>query len=249
MKNVLPLQKIILTGLLLMQLYSCAPPLYFPNGINAPLFSKKGQFAMNVAASGNLLSGNSYDIQMATSTSEKFGVLLNINFSDFENRVSVTTSNNGSWVSNSSYPYWHKHFFYEGGAGIYDKIGNHGRTETFVLVGFGSASSYGSGIEKTASYMRFAIQSDIGIETEVFEGIFSCRMGYLNLNGHYSNYNNNSNYIYIDPTSFFVDPAITLRFGFKGFKLFTQLGLSLAFNGSNEDWNPGWGSFGLQMRF
>ena len=80
-KNLLTLQKIILTGLLLMQLYGCTPPLYFPNGINAPLFSKKGQFAMNVAASGNLSSGgNCYDIQMATSTSEKVGVLLNINF-------------------------------------------------------------------------------------------------------------------------------------------------------------------------
>ena len=74
-------------------------------------------------------------------------------------------------------------------------------------------------------------------------------MGYLNFNGHYSDDNINSNYKYFDPSSFFVDPAITYRFGFKEFKFFTQGGISLPFNGQNYDWNPIWASLGIQMRF
>ena len=243
MKTLLQLEKLILAGLFLIQLFGCMPPLYFPNGINAPLLSKQGQFTMNASTDGICT-----DIQLAASPGKKVGVLLNINFSDFETNSTSSYSYSGSLGSGSSNyttTEGHSHSFFEGGIGTYKKLGTHGRFENFGLIGFGSATSFNDYNEIKGSYARFAIQSDIGIETKAFEGIFSCRAGYLDLNVNHPGEPSSS---YINPSSLFIDPAITLRLGWRGFKLCTQYGLSIPFNGETSDWNPGWLTIGLQMK-
>ena len=223
----------------------CTPPIYFPNGMNAPLLSKKGQLTMNAS-----LGETGTDIQAAASVSNKIGVLCNVSIADKEYQETVTSSGGSGNSTTTTFYSYHQHTFYEGGFGFYNKLSEKGRFEMFALFGFGNARSYNSSVDNRADYFRYAIQSNIGIENKFFEGIFSCRFGYLDLNNETTILNNISNSDGIDDMgSFFVDPAITLRLGWNSFKIYSQFGLSFPFNNLNDgQWMPYWASLGIQAK-
>jgi hypothetical protein len=229
------LLKSLVTIFILMQMCSCTPPLYYPNAINAPNFSKKGQFAMNI--SGQDVGGN---VQLASAAAEKVAFQLNMNWGNYE-EVWTNSAWNGS-NSNSNYKDGHSHRFGELGAGYYNTIGTQGRFDVFGLVGFGNANSYTEYINYKGNYKRYSLQGDLGFETKAVEGIISARTGYLSLN-----YQDLAE-VKSNQSGFYIDPAVTLRVGWKAFKIFIQFGFDHPFNTNHDQWVEDWVAGGLQLK-
>jgi hypothetical protein len=213
------LTKIILVFLSFI-IFSCAPS-YVPNVVNTPLFSNKGEFqaSVNTGASG-------FDPQLAFAVTNHVGLMLN---GSFASRTSDTTDA------------YHKHQFFEIGAGYYQKIGNNGRFEVFAGAGFGKVNAF---YENNLWYnrsdvnnFRFFFEPVIGATTSIFDGSFTPRLVFVNL---YQESSGN--------TGVFIEPAITAKFGYKYIKTVFQLGFSVPFNSSSIEFEfqPIIFSIGLQ---
>ena len=250
-------------------LMGCNPALYHPGSINAPLFSRKGE--LNVAAS---MSNSGTEVQASYSISDKAAVMLNWSggnkMKDF-----YTTDYNYMYDSVYGYSYsmpftrqsksGYRFNYTEGGYGFYLKpqIGRKLRAEVFGLVGAGDAEAGEDWVyyNATVSYLKYFLQANIGWAGEVTEGALSIRYGYLDLSGmqtkanaNYQPYGSRFSNSYEshpdgDRSSFFFDPALIFRLGYKGVKLEMQYGISLpsstwlAFG-----WVRCWASMGMKFR-
>ena len=250
-------------------LSSCMPQLYHPSTINAPLFSKKGE--VNISA---VMSSAGTDVQAAYSNSEHTGFIFNwsggnkmrtdyLSGSTFE--YDIVTGNYVNTPYNYQYHSGYRFNYAEGGYGFYLKpeSGSKLRAEIFGLIGAGDAESgaYGFNGEAKASYLRYTLQGDIGYAGNITEGALSVRFGYLDFSGlqtspnnispNYGSwmYNSYDSYPGSDKTSFFIDPALTFRIGYKGVKMITQFGISIpSSNHVSFGWTQSWASIGMHFR-
>jgi hypothetical protein len=205
---------------IILLLASCTPA-YVPNTLNTPLMSNKGeiQVGANVGLSG-------FDPQASFAVTDHVGLMLNGSF-----RNSTSDSSDS----------FHKHVFLEGGCGYFTKIGSIGRFETFGGYGFSKLQAYSeNGIWASyadATCNRIFIQPAIGIATKVFDGSFATRMVMVDM--HQADMQN---------TGFFLEPALTLKLGYKYVKGMLQFGLSFPLNSEVIDFNyqPFLFSVGLQ---
>ena len=233
------------------------------------MFSKKGE--LNVTGAHGKAGT---DIQAAYSISNNSAIMLNGSFgskiqTDIDSGSSLTTSSNNAKTLSRSNEYKDGyHFnFVEGGYGFFltPKKGSDFRAEVFGLIGRGYAESFNELINYRAygNYMRYSIQGDIGYAGKMTEGALSLRVGYLDFSGlnatHPSDMSSGS--ASIQPASaknayssgktnsFFIDPAVTFRVGYKGMKFFLQSGMSIPLsNNLNFGWEKSWGSIGVQIR-
>jgi len=235
MKNLNTLRNVFFTSMIL-YLTSCTN-LYYPNSINAPAFSKKGQVAVN-AGVGNKAT----NLQLAVAVTDKKAIMLNYNRGKYDLKYSYPAFIKGEQTI-FSHVEGHQHSFIEAGAGLFRAYNKYRRHEVFALFGYGTSNSYTNEYNKQGNYFRFAIQNDIGVETKVLEGIFSIRAGYLTLKGEKSNEGK------FEQSSCFLDPAVTLRAGWKQIKINAQAGVNFPFDfGFNED-IEGWINLGVQVKF
>jgi len=192
---------------------SCAPA-YTPNVINAPLLNNKNEFQADLAAG---ISGT--DLQLAYAAGKHIGFMVNGSYRD---NTSDTTTN------------YHKHSFIEAGIGYYTTFSKDGHFELFGGYGYGDADVRANTILNTvnttkATYHRVFVQPDIGFSSEFFDIAFSPRFVVINMHPEELEYTT--------ITSAFIEPAGTIRFGYKFLYLTSQAGLSLPITKiSSESW-------------
>ncbi len=202
MKNFKTIKLYLFLPLLLF--VSCAP-IYTPNVVHVPLFSEKHdadlQFGMGTAG---------YDVQAAYAPTNYIGVMVN---SSYQFKDVADTSS------------YHKHNFVEAGIGYYGKIEEAGRFECFAGFGSGEAKSYSRDFwgYVSGNYNRFFIQPSIGAKMDVFEGAFSCRVAYVDM----YQFSGTTNYNRSQMNTFYFEPVLTAKAGYKFVKFFVQGGLSM----------------------
>jgi hypothetical protein len=182
---------------------SCSPE-YIPNMVNSPMLSNQGEFQATVAT-----GTSNFDAQTAFAITDNIGIMVNGSYGN---------------ETNDSTDDFHKHLFFEGGLGYYDKIGTKGRYEIYGGFGTGKAEGYydnalvGSQITD-ANYNRFFIQPGIGMSTGIFDGSFSPRVVFVQMNPKGPNFET-GNY------NAFIEPVITSKIGYKYVKFIVQMGAS-----------------------
>jgi hypothetical protein len=235
MKNLKLLHNVLFASMILW-LPSCTN-LYYPNSINAPAFSKKGQVVVNAGA-GNKAA----NVQLAVAVTEETAIMFNYNWGKYDLKYSYPAFIKGEQII-FTHAEGHHHTFMEAGAGFFKARNKTHRYEAFALLGYGNSNSYTNEFTKKGDYFRFAIQNDLGFETKALEGIFSVRAGYLSMKGEKSNEGK------FNQGSCFLDPAFTLRTGWKQIKINAQVGVNFPFDfGFNED-IEGWINVGMQLKF
>lgn len=205
----------------LITMSSCAP-IYVPNVINTPTINQKYDFQgnFNIGVSG-------FDPQLAYAFSDQFALMVNGSFYNYSNDSSVN---------------FRSHYYGEAGIGYYKKM-----TKTFLVsvyagAGFGHINTSYTSIlfNSFANVMnnKIFISPSLGYNTEFLDFIFSPRTSYVRVFDPLGN----------SQSILFIEPALTLKYGFKYIKTVTQLGLSIPLiNGeASFDYSPFIFSVGIQ---
>jgi len=206
---------------LLLLAFGCAPA-YVPNVLPAPMLEQKGEMVFNVHTG---IAG--FDPQFALGITDHVGLLVN---GSFRNYTSDSTDN------------FHQHLFFETGAGYFTPLGKAGRFEVFAGGGYGRLKAEFDNplFESFADVncMRSFVQPTIGFVTDVAELSLSTRFVTVLLKQG-------------DQTAFapFVEPAFTLKLGYRQVKGVAQMGLSLPLREQLDFlYQPFIFSLGLQVR-
>ncbi|HNW90266.1 MAG TPA: hypothetical protein PKN48_11425 [Bacteroidales bacterium] len=193
--------------LFITSLYSCRI-LYIPNAVHAPMLSEKNEF------NGAVLVGSSgVDIEAAFSPGKHWGIMVDGSF--YDNSMETDNTSN------------HKHLFGEIGAGYHTKFGGIGRFDVYGGGGLGTSSTtnhwFGPfGGTSEGNYNRFFVQPSVGIGTDYADVNLATRISYLSFYDIY-----NSNMTFDHTRTFFWEPALTARAGYKWVKFFVQIGVSV----------------------
>ncbi len=209
-------------------LASCSPKYYVPNTQNVPLISSKGDFSGGVA--GN---GSQFELQASYGIADHIGLMADVSL--FKQK----DDENGSGGSGK---------YFEGGLGYFSRLGAASPWifETYGLFGIGNMENhFPSTVNKypnttgkiEANVARFALQPAIGYKHKYFEIAASPKFSYINYSDIKGSLifddQDQIKYLIDNKSSLLFEPALTLRFGLKQFKL--QLQLSKSLNLSNED--------------
>ncbi|MCK5171138.1 MAG: hypothetical protein KAQ75_14765 [Bacteroidales bacterium] len=195
-------------------LSSCSPE-YIPNMVNSPMLSNQGEFQATIAT-----GTSNFDVQTAFAITDNIGIMVN---GSYGNNTNDTTDD------------YHKHAFIESGIGYYDKIGEKGRYEIYGGYGFGNAEGYFEDATFdsqiiNANYNRFFIQPGIGLSTGIFDGSFSPRLVFIQMNPEGIDF-------VTGDYNIFVEPVFTAKIGFKYVKFVTQIGFSIPLGEQSLNFN------------
>jgi hypothetical protein len=208
---------------LIILLSSCAHYYYVPNSQNVPLFQEKNEYRI----SGAYGAGNQFDpmrteameIQMAYSVTDKIGIMTNF--------MSVKGENLGEGYGKGNY--------LEGALGYFKPIKEWGVFE--IYGGFGGGKQhheYYNTSDKligssNLSSVRIYLQPSFGLTYNAFDIALStrvCRLSFDNINSKElgnsaSNYEDERSELYAlsNKSHFFIEPALTLRGGWKNIKV------------------------------
>jgi len=229
------MKSIFLLSLLLVNL-ACSP-LYMPNRQNMPLLTKKNEFQGSVS-----YGVDGANVQGSYAFDEHFAGMINA-----EMGKNKATNFDGDPTG------WNKQKFAEIGLGYFKPLGSNGAAEIFAGYGTGKSSvleysDYAANpdFRRNGTFQRFFIQPNVGFHSKVFEAGFGLRTVFV----HYDRIVSSTSSHQGKSTFVLVEPAATLRLGWENVKLSWQMGLSLpAYNGSELDYNPLIGSFGVDFNF
>ncbi len=212
---------------------------YIPSALNVPLLQEKGELKITLTPT---------NYQVAYAISEKLGVMAN-----GQRASSTTTFSDG--VTNSDFKQTNSSI--ELGAGYLGKGGRNFLYELYGGLGLVKADIVDSKAGKTigtyeANGLKFFIQPNIGFTTKAFDVAFSARFTGLQFGTSSTVF---SKQYLIDKelnelsenTHLFLEPAITLRGGYKFIKLQTQIGISAKLSSASIPYNSLVGSIGLQI--
>jgi hypothetical protein len=212
--------------------------MYTPSMQNVPLFKEKNEIRATIGIT---------DFQGAYAVSDKIGVMVNGSLSN----GNQTTTYNYNYSSTST----SKGSNIEVGAGYYKLINENSVFEVYGGVGTGK-NSIGLTTEDsinaiprkvgsfTATTSRFFVQPSIGFTNDYFDLAFSTRFVLLK-------YSNISSFGYTptmlyedkllnigDPVFAFLEPALTMRFGYKYVKFHAQAMFSYKYNSDRLNYLP-----------
>lgn len=181
-------------------LTSCGPLFYVPNGTPTPLFSH----GKELAAGGNLTEGG-YEFYGAGSVTD---------------HILVLGSTTSVEPEKDQYDNGGKASIVEGGAGYYSVLQEKFAWGVNGMMGKGKMeNNYPPSQGINASMFRYSVTPYIGYMTERFEGSAALRftgMNYSSVNG--SLVLNNKDwveYLRNHAQQFFIEPSLTVRFGYK----------------------------------
>ena len=206
-------------------LVSCSTVLYTNVGQNTPLFHHKGETAI----SGSL---------GFTERTSGFAVMAGHSLSDKAALIgSYYNMNLGSGTAGGSINYVEL-----GGGGYGYDEGNHMAWEVFGGLGYSSIESRwvdfsGSGTTSpggsvNTTYVKPFIQPSIGISGKVGELAFTPRLAFIGYNSHTNTLldaqanSSVEDFFRNNASTFVFEPGITLRLGFKDFKIQAQFNYS-----------------------
>jgi len=210
--------KIFLYLVLASLLFASCKTVYHPNTVNTPLLSQRGELRA-YADPGN--------VQLAYAVSDHLGLMANGYFVR-EQTESNSIRGNGGLI--------------EAGLGYYRPLGSF-IFETYAGAGRGSVEfreirqENGTSVtrEFSAGGTRFFLQPSIGYAGSIFEIALTPRFAagkYDNVQTNYSTQDQiDGNFYQVDrPVWMFVEPALTMRAGYKWVKLQGQFGFSAKLN-------------------
>jgi len=204
--------------------YSCSP-LYFPNMVNSPLLSDKGEFQV-MAGNGN----SGYNAQLAYAPINHLGLI-------------ASGSLNNSQQTNF--------YTYNVGAGYFGSIPEEPSTKYELYMGAGKGKIMNQSINffsdqtVNADYTHLFFQSGLGLENRFVGGGIAMRLSYIDMQTVDLSSSNTVNY-----RDLYFEPALNLKIGYKNIKFIMQAELSQRLTGRNSyhyDYNFITLSLGLQF--
>ena len=232
---------IFVVGFVLVIMSQSCNVMYSPSMQNTPLLQEKKEVVANIGIN---------DIQGAYAVTDHVGVMLNGYY------------NNGASNDYSSYDYydsWYrqerKQAHVEAGVGCFNKLNDNIIVEIYGGLGYGSASMNNYSRDSlneipilkssySADFTRFFIQPAIGYSVDNFDFSFSMRIlfqKYMNA----SSFGYTRIELYDDklldmdkPVYAFLEPALTMRYGFKYVKFQAQAMLSYKYNVDRLNYMP-----------
>jgi len=241
---------IFIAGVAIITLIQSCNVMYSPSMQNTPLLQEKKEVVANIGIN---------DIQGAYAVTDHVGVMLNGYY------------NNGASNDYNSYDYydsWYrqerKQAHVEAGVGCFNKLNDNIIMEIYGGLGYGSASMNNYGRDSlneipilkssySADFTRFFIQPAIGYSVDNFDFSFSMRIlfqKYMNANS----YGYTRIELYDDklldmdkPVYAFLEPALTMRYGYKYVKFQAQAMLSYKYNVDQLNYMPVVFSVGIHV--
>lgn len=203
----------------------CSKVMYVPNSINVPLFKEKNEFRSTISFT---------DYQFAYAVSKNIGLMVN---GYIKNTDYSTTDIINSGYSTTSSTYTTSRNLIEGGIGYFSPLDEGFIFEAYGGGGMGSlAYNYyddnsnpnPTSNKYSTNFSRLFIQPSIGYTNDLVDVAFSARIVQLGFNTikteNYSDVMLKDEQIYnLDKTRYyFIEPAITLRLGYKWAKIQLQ---------------------------
>lgn len=207
----------------------CTHYYYVPNIQNIPMFREKNEARLSGSYGGGDES-NGFELQGSWAVTNHFGL-----------SSSFLASKSPQSYANEE---WGKGSYIDAGAGFFSPINKYGVFEVYGGLGaarqthnYTSADDYSGGTiywrESGMAYLksrRLFVQPAIGFEFNVFEIAFSTRLSRLWFNDVDFNINSDDNEYDFNTLTrlsdkrvyYFVEPALTLRAGWKNIKLQAQ---------------------------
>ena len=196
---------------------------YVPNAVNAPLLSQKGELRAS-------LSGN--NLQAAYAVSDSVGLIANGFWQKTSGDQNAASGSDG------------KGHLLELGAGHFRSIGDLLLFETYAGLGLGAVehdnweqvNGARSDYRFSASAIKAFVQPSLGITRNYFDAVLSTRFVALKPYDteavNYPEARLRADDLFgLDQHTFgFIEPAVTVRAGYKWVKLFVQYGFSLKIN-------------------
>jgi hypothetical protein len=217
---------LLLVLLVVVFLNGCGHYYYVTNVQNVPLFKEKNEYRITAAyGGGDVYESSSYELQGAYSVTNHIGIISNFMYAK------------AGEVSERNYG---KGTYFEGAIGYFEPIGGIGVFEIYGGYGIGkqhheyndywTGSYYGS---SDLSLNKFFLQPSLGLTFNAFDAAFSSRLCRLSFNridyqtAKNSSYNSEDKIKEFNDMSskshLFVEPALTLRGGWKNVKVQYQL--------------------------
>jgi len=205
----------------------CLPYYYAPNSHNIPMFRQKGEVRIEAATGmGSLTSGAEF--KGAYAAGNHTGLIFNTFFNNGEGFLARTFE-----VSNDKA----RGNLVEGGMGYFTNFGNEKFIfETYGGIGGGKIKNYYRDFQtlnntegsSLINYSRYFIQPSLGLVTNYIDFIISARFAGLSLNTIRTDggVTRDLEELNRNKSMFLVEPAVTLRFGWKPVKFQLQLVLS-----------------------
>ncbi len=202
---------LMIIALALIILNSGCTSTYYPNTINTPDFSERGELVI-----GAYGGSSGFNPQIAYSVTDNIGVMANaafLNDSDSETKD------------------YHNYRFYEGGIGYYTTFLNYGRASVFSGYGHGSNEIYTDMVydqinnvyyseTRIVDFSRFFIQPSFGVSKGFFETNFALRAAFISSTHSYVF--SSKNY------DVFFEPVFTAKAGFDVIKFYLQFGYTFS---------------------
>lgn len=212
--------------LIVLFFFSSCHLLYLPNNVHVPMLSQSGDFSANIG------TGSSYtNLQAAYSPTTNLGVMMNLSFG-------------GSADENTSNE--NKFGFGEIGIGYYNPLSKAFLFDFYGGYGVGLSETYENSLNVPTTvngmYSRLFLQPSITLSAkDVLDLNFAIRPTLIFMK-------TNSN-VQVSNVGLFVEPALTLKYGWKHFKIINQVGLSLPLNAVNFGFNPFILNVGISYQF
>ena len=225
----------------------CAHFYYLSNNPNVPLFTEKYEFRGSLSAGGGSISSGT-DVQAAFSITDHFAVMA-----DYMSSKYYSNDTDDDNLAKGSY--------FDAAAGYFKPFSNHLVFE--VYGGFGSCSqhheyySWPENIyrgESDLTYVKAFLQPSIGLSFNAFDVAFSSGLSRLNFVeidysvDETSAYHEELNFLEQNRKHFLIEPAITVRGGWKSFKMqFQYIVLSNMTHNDLLFFEPGKFSLGVSI--
>ncbi|PCH67245.1 MAG: hypothetical protein COC01_06195 [Bacteroidetes bacterium] len=212
-----------LLGIAVLLLLNSCSIYYAPNAHNVPLFKGKDDVRISIIASHGGYDYKGTEIQGAYAITDKIGLITNGFIAHAEDDNSPK-SGEGS--------------FLEIGAGYYKPLNKFFVFETYNGIGAGEVyNMYRDRSSSTVNFLKYFIQPSIGFSSKVFDAALSSRFCALHYYSIQSNsMENTGNLLGLKyDVPLLIEPALTLRLGWKNVKIQGQYGLSFILNNPEFD--------------
>lgn len=213
---------------------SCTHYYYVANVQNVPLLAEKYEFRVSGFFGGGDES-NSIEIQTAYAAGDKIGIMADF-MSAWGGDASDQDYGRGSYFDGAVgyYKPFRRNCVFEIYGGLGTSTQRHEYEDLYYDSGTGNINSRYGG-RSSLSFVKLFIQPSVGIKSPLFEAAVSarlCRLSYFKIESDYieddlSNIGDKSHY--------FIEPALTVRGGWKNFKLQVQIVYSGYLNSSTDN--------------
>ena len=185
-------------------LFNACAPAYIPGSVNTPLLRGKGEYNI-----GGNVGFNGVDVQLSASVSEHIGLMVATSYSDRDNDSSDT---------------YHRHLYGDVGVGYFNRFTDNFMYEVYGGAGMGHIESYWQGTDilegleyhTRADMKRIFVQPAVGFIHDAIDVSFATKFMLMNLELKDKTYND-----------FYVEPAVSLKAGYKFVRFVGQIGFSV----------------------